>query len=329
MSRLPQHCDHKPASIKNNHPRVHNLDIRQYSLDEVYALFGVRRETIAIEDLKKAKQRVLMTHPDKSGMPSDYFIFYKKALEVLATDYAEMHRVEQSSKHMKDLEQNGYEYTHGSGEEDDQLRSIATKAASGERFQRDFNRIFEDQMQQKIDESRNDWFRDDRATYDTSRVSKSNTIQGMSQSMEEIKRQQRAVARYTGGVREMTHHIGTRLYDADGTEDAEDSYISGDPFAKLKFEDLRRVHKDETVFQVSESDYQNQTVYKNVEEYNRARSSQHFDQISKEQSERILQQRENERATRIQQFQRQAYEQGLENERKQAAVKAMFLQLER
>jgi len=326
MSRLPQHCDHRPNSIQNNHPRVHNLDIRQYSLDEIYALFGVRRETLSIEDLKKAKQRVLMTHPDKSGMPSDYFIFYKKALEVLATDYAEQHRVEQSNTRMTELQQNNYEYSHGGGEEEERMRAVAGKTASGDKFQRDFNRIFEEQMQQKIDESRNDWFRDDRAAYDTSKVSK-NTSQGLAQSIEEIKRQQRAVARYTGGVREMTHHIGTQLYDNQDVGAEEDQYISGDPFAKLKFEDLRRVHKDETVFQVSESDFQNQTTYKNVEEYGRARSSQQFDQISKQQAERILQQREQERAARIQQYQRQAYEQGLANEKKQEAVKAMFLRL--
>ena len=327
MSRLPQHCDHRPNSIQNNHPRVHNLDIRQYGLDEIYSLFGVRRETLSIEDLKKAKQRVLMTHPDKSGMPSDYFIFYKKALEVLATDYAEMHRVEQSNNRMTELQHNNYEYSHGGGEEEERMRAVAGKTASGDKFQRDFNRIFEEQMQQKIDESRNDWFKDDRAAYDTSKVGKSN----MNQSIEEVKRQQRAVARYTGGVRELTHHIGTRLYDEQGTGnpegDGEDQYISGDPFAKLKFEDLRRVHKDETVFQVSESDFQNQTTYKNVEEYGRARSSQQFEQISKQQAENILQQREQERAQRIQQFQRQAYEQGLANEKKQEAVKAMFLRL--
>ena len=150
--------------------------------------------------------------------------------------------------------------------------------------------------------------------------------------MEEIKRQQRAVAisRYTGGVREMTHHIGTRLYgEQTPDEESEDQYITGDPFAKLKFEDLRRVHKDETVFQVSESDYQNVVSYKNTEEYGRARSSQQFEQITKEQAERILNQREQERAKKIQNYQRQAYEQGLENERKQEAVKAMFLRIER
>jgi hypothetical protein len=251
------------------------------------------------------------------------FIFYKKALEILATDYAEMHRVEQSEKQMTELKHNGYEYTHGGGEEEARMRKVAGKVSEGDKFARDFNRIFEEQMQQKIDDSRNDWFRDNQASYDTSRVSKSN----MAQSMEEIKKQQRAVARYTGGVQEMTHHIGTRLYDDIGTEGASEEYISGDPFAKLKFEDLRRVHKDETVFQVSDSDYQNVKSYKNVEEYGRARSSQQFEQISKGEAEKILQQKEQERAARIQQYQRQAYEQGLENERKQEAVKAMFLRL--
>lgn len=328
MSRLPQHCDRQPSSINGNHPRAHNLDIRQYSLDEIYALFGYIRETLSIEDLKKAKHRVLMTHPDKSGMPPDYFIFYKKALEALATDYAEMHRVEQSNNRMSELAKNDYEYTHGGGEEEARMRIVAGKAAGGERFARDFNRVFEEQMQQKIDESRNDWFRDNQAVYDTSKVTKNN----MAQSMEDIKRQQRAVAisRYTGGVREMTHHIGTRLYgEQTPDEESEDQYITGDPFAKLKFEDLRRVHKDETVFQVSESDYQNVVSYKNTEEYGRARSSQQFEQITKEQAERILNKREQERAKKIQNYQRQAYEQGLENERKQEAVKAMFLRIER
>lgn len=321
MSRLPQHCDKRQTSIRDNHPRAHNLDLRHYSLDEIYTLFGVKRESISAEDLKKAKHRVLMTHPDKSGMPPDYFIFYKKALEIIATDYIEMHRVEQSKHRMSELEQSGYEYSHGGGEETERMRTVAGNAAAADNFARDFNRIFEDQMQQKIDDSRNEWFRDDQATYNTSKVTKSN----MAQSIEEIKRQQRAVARYNGGVREMTQHIGTRLYEEGG----EAKYISGDPFAKLKFEDLRRVHKDETVFQVSESDFQNIATYKNTEEYGRARSSQQFEQMTKQQAEKILQQQEQERAAKIQQYQRHAYEQGLENERKQEAVKAMFLRLER
>jgi hypothetical protein len=322
MSRLPQHCDRRPSSLQNNHPRVHNLDIRQYGLDELYALFGCKREVMTIDDLKRAKHRVLMTHPDKSGMPAEYFIFYKKVLEALATDYTEMHRVSESGKRMTEMAQNDYNYNNGDGEEEERARMVAGRAAKGEKFSQDFNRIFEEQLQTKVDDSRNEWFRDDRAIYDTSQTTKGN----MAQSMEEIKRQQKSLAIYNGGVRDMTHFAGSKFYDQ--SEEENDSYISGDPFAKLKYEDLRKVHKDETVFRVSESDYNSVRTYRNVEEYNRSRSSQQFEQITKEQGERILLQREQERAARLQQYQRQEYERGLENARKQEAIKSMFLRLD-
>ena len=35
------------------------------------------------EDLKSAKKLVLKTHPDKSGLPPDYFRFYSKAYKML------------------------------------------------------------------------------------------------------------------------------------------------------------------------------------------------------------------------------------------------------
>jgi hypothetical protein len=318
MSKIPPHCDRRLSSIKNNHPRTHNLDIRQYTLDELYSLFDCSRDSTTIEDLKRAKHRVLMTHPDKSGMPADYFIFYKRALEAIATDYTELNRVQQSGQRMSELAQNDYKYTHGGGEEEERARVVAGRATQGEKFSRDFNRVFEEQLQTKVDQSRNDWFRDDRATYTA-------PTGNMAQGMEEIKKQQRAIAIYNGGVREMTHHLGSRFYDQ--AEDDDHSYISGDPFAKLKFEDLRRVHKDETVFRVSENDYANMKTYRNIEDYNRARSSQSFEQITKEEGERMLSMREQERAARLQQYQREEYARGLENEKKQEAIRAMFLRI--
>ena len=60
----------------------HNLDIHMYSLEELLALFNLSFE-ITLDDLKKAKKQVLMTHPDKSKLSPDYFLFYKKAFDVI------------------------------------------------------------------------------------------------------------------------------------------------------------------------------------------------------------------------------------------------------
>ena len=45
----------------------HNLDIHMYSLNEILDLFGLTYD-ISIEDLKRAKKKVLMSHPDKSKL---------------------------------------------------------------------------------------------------------------------------------------------------------------------------------------------------------------------------------------------------------------------
>ena len=58
---------------------THNLNIHQYSFKELLELFDLSN-TISVEDLKRAK-KVLMTHPDKSRLLSEYFLFYKKALK--------------------------------------------------------------------------------------------------------------------------------------------------------------------------------------------------------------------------------------------------------
>ena len=65
---------------------THNLNIHQYSFKELLELFDLSN-TISVEDLKRAKKKVLMTHPDKSRLPSEYFLFYKKAFEIIYSFY--------------------------------------------------------------------------------------------------------------------------------------------------------------------------------------------------------------------------------------------------
>ena len=58
--------------------KTHNLDIAMYSFKELLDLFNLSYN-ISIDELKQAKKRVLMTHPDKSKLGPEYFLFYKKA----------------------------------------------------------------------------------------------------------------------------------------------------------------------------------------------------------------------------------------------------------
>ena len=110
--------------------------------------------------------------------------------------------------------------------------------------------------------------------------------------------------------------------------DDDGSYVTSDPFSKLKFDDLRKVHKDETVFAVSENDFQNVQTYGSVDEFNRARSQHSYDPMEKEKANTILQ--EQERLTREKMMQKE-YRAKLEleqNEAKNKAVLSSFLMLQ-
>jgi len=63
--------------MKSYQLQPHNLNIHLYSLKEILGLFDLNY-VITMEDLKRAKKTVLMTHPDKSGLELNYFLFFNK-----------------------------------------------------------------------------------------------------------------------------------------------------------------------------------------------------------------------------------------------------------
>jgi cation transport regulator ChaB len=89
-------CD-KSISTSNDKEEnyTHNLDIQQYNLKELLGLFNINTYDFSLNDLKKAKKMVLMMHPDKSKLPHDYFIFYKKAFEIVVKFYSNKNKTEE------------------------------------------------------------------------------------------------------------------------------------------------------------------------------------------------------------------------------------------
>jgi hypothetical protein len=67
-----------------------DLNIDNYNLPDILSLFNV--PTLFNEaDLKRAKLAVLKTHPDKSQLPKEYFIFFTKAYRILHQIYTIRH----------------------------------------------------------------------------------------------------------------------------------------------------------------------------------------------------------------------------------------------
>ena len=55
-----------------------DLDLNHYDLDDLLQLFKIK-SSYTESDLKQCRKTVMKMHPDKSNLPSEYFIFFSKA----------------------------------------------------------------------------------------------------------------------------------------------------------------------------------------------------------------------------------------------------------
>ena len=287
-----------------------------YSLDELLELFGLNYD-LTIQDLKQAKKKVVAVHPDKSKLDSKYFLFYKKAYEIIVQFY------ENQNKHKK-THTNEQVYEPGSqgGLNDSTEKEIfkTINNMSKANFQSNFNKMFEENNTNKPDPTKNEWFTSEDNHYEiTEKVNTKN----MGHALEKIKEKQNSIVKYNG-VESLyvNSDSGNKLYDDD-----DDSYVTTDPFGKLKFEDLRKVHKDQTVLMVSEKDIRNVPQYSSVDQYNRARGAQKITPLEKQESERILAQQNKTYRQQIMQKEYESKLQVLKNEEKNKKILSKFLYL--
>lgn len=259
---------------------AHVLDISHYSFKEVLQLFDLDY-TITLEDLKRAKKKVVMSHPDKSKLPPDYFLFYKKAFDIVIDYYKTMNKQNQPVP-----EKCTYDANHkGADEQISKQVKTAIQKMDAKDFHSKFNTVFEQTIQRRVDPAKNQWFSADEPVYTHNEpVTKSN----MGAAFERVKEKQQATAmtRYTGVSHLYSSGAGTNFYEE--IEEDSDEYLTADIFSKLKFDDIRRVHKDETVFSVSERDYQNVPKYTSVDDFTRSRDRDDLTPLERARAEQML-----------------------------------------
>ncbi len=293
----------------------HNLNVHMYNLDELLNLFNLNYR-FSKEDLLKAKKKVMMTHPDKSNLDAKYFLFYKKAYDIILEFYKNQNK-HNDDIYDKDYAANEYDNQNSSTtkEMSKQINKIPTK-----QFQQKFNTLFEENMTSKPDPTVNEWFTSEENMYDLKgTVNKSN----MNQMFEKVKSQQSNLVKYKGvQTLQVNGNSGNSLYDQNN-----DDYVSTDVFSKLKFDDLRKVHKDQTVLQVSEKDYQNIPKYNSVDQFVRARGKQTLTPLEKQKAEQLLAQENETYKQEIMQKEYEAKLRSMKNEEKNKHILSKFLYL--
>ena len=306
----------KTCGISNNQiKQEHNLNIQMYSLQELLNLFNLTNK-ISLEDLKRAKKQVLMMHPDKSRLPPQYFLFYKKAFDVIVQFYNTQNRVDQEVKH-ENINYEPMDVEINKATTKNITNTIENMVKEGE-FQDKFNQLFEENFIDKNKPNKNDWFSQNDPLYQYDEpVTKTN----MNSTFENIKQKNQGLIVYKG-VQEL-HSTRAGNYYEDDQDDNE--YICSDPFSNLKYDDLRKVHKDQTIFSVGEKDMENIPKYSSTDEYSRTRGE--IGPMEKEEAERMLNLKEERWRDSMLQKDFEANKKIMVNEEKNKSVLSYFLQL--
>jgi hypothetical protein len=285
-----------------------------YSLKELIENIFHLKMPLTVADLKEAKKIVVKMHPDKSGLDREYFLFYKRAFEMIVDFYKSENRQNQV------ITEDTTKYIPEGGENVGSVTTALGKMSAAT-FSKTFNKLFEENMAQKPDASRNQWFSETEAQYDIPSQTSAKNIEHVFETIKTTRLANQLVAR-ADEVDTVESNIGTSLYE----DDNGDTYISSDPFSKLKFEDLRKVHKDQTIFVVGTTTH-NIPAQKTAEQFARERSQVALSPMEKAEAERVLAAKEAARQERLWAYHHNYNLRSLENEEKGKTVLSAFLQL--
>lgn len=238
-----------------------DLDIHNYDLNDIINLFGISKR-ITDEDLKMAKNKMLKTHPDKSGLDPIFFTFYNKAYKILyqVWEFNQKGNTKKSEYSYDDYDTHKQEILNKWIKDNkfDNTKSF------NEWFNKEFDNahIYNDQERKGYE----DWLRN--APIENEKV---NDMRGMNLYIDKKKRELRELSLIE--KREVEEIWNTNNISAsDLSPDAPKCYDS-DLFSQLSYQDLQKAHT-ESIIPITIEDYENKQKFNNVNEFISFRNNQ-------------------------------------------------------
>ena len=249
-----------------------DLNLENYDLSDLLNLFKLDYN-FQKEDLKQAKRMVLMTHPDKSKLPKEYFLFFSKAYKIIYSIHEFRSRGDKNRS------------TEYSIDKDEENEKLIKKIVKNPNFNKIFNELFEKNRMtdESVEKGYGDWLKSDEDI-----DNRSTTLTDMHANFNNKKAEIRAIIERKDieetGVR------GGREGYSDLVGEIPENYSSG-LFSKLTYEDVRKAHV-ESVVPVTEEDMRGD--YKNVQALRNQRGIDEKKNVplSLEQGNKYLQERQ-------------------------------------
>ena len=245
-----------------------DLDIRNYELRDILNLFNM--PSIFTEGhMREAKLTVMRTHPDKSGLDKEYFLFFSKAYKILH----EVYQVRAGLSRQKDAK---YDDVKEDIDARRNTNSDKLKRMNADEFNRWFNQTFEQNKlyDEEHDSGYGDWLKsndDDSDNADNEELGEGST---WAQRMEQLDRRKNKLREQALVVRGEVRSLDSFGYGlARDRPEEHSSGLSVGAFGSgsgLAYEDLKKAHT-ESVIPVTHEDYDAIRKYKNMNELQMSR----------------------------------------------------------
>ena len=230
-----------------------DLNIENYSREELFKLFGVSNISLTEEVMKECKKLVLKSHPDKCRLDEKYFIFFSKAYNKLKGIYEFQNKMQ-----IKKTADSSEYY-------DSNQAAILSNVFEQKKDLKDpknFNSWFNEQFDKHKLEDPNDsngygnWLKSDDDIVFTGNVSKAN----MNSEMEKRKKAVQALSVYKG-----VSDTYASAYGGSSLMSYDSNFSSGSLFSSdgMGYTDLRQAYV-ESVIPVTEDDYNKAQKFRNV-----------------------------------------------------------------
>lgn len=254
----------------NNQNLEHlDLDLSNYSLPELYALFDLKSDTVLTPSImKNALKKTYSMHPDKSKLNAKIFIFYSDAYKTLHHVFTFCNK--------RDKKPSDEQYTIDDNKMTEEVKNILnnipgndpkTKQRNPELFNNWFNEQYDKYATKSSSSSLchstgyDEWLKSNDDIYQNT----NNTLGVSEEEFERHKRRGQSLVKHNG-----IQTLASNSQFGASLEDEVDNYSSGVGDAGLMYTDLKQASQ-ECIIHVTQDDYKNIPKYKNVDEYSRER----------------------------------------------------------
>ena len=264
--------DFKNVVYDNSSYDKMDINIRNYSIEAIYKLFGVQNKVLTDEVMREAKKIALKAHPDKSRLDPKYFLFFSEAYKRLHNIYEFQNK---TVKKNEDISEH-YKYTNANKVVLDNLFEKEKDLKTPGNFNKWFNEQF-DKHKLEDDTTQSgygDWLK-----------SNDDIIEGVTKdNIDKRKKEVQSIVQYNGVNKSYSSGFGASSLMEYNSNFTSSSLFNGDG---MGYTDLRQAYV-ESVIPITEDDYNKMPKFKNVEEYSRYRGSQEVQPLDRQESMRQL-----------------------------------------